>query len=54
MPESNKTSRNESSFSRHVSLLWPARQSRAAVEPNLILSQNTPIYFFKINSKGSS
>ena len=41
MPESNETSSNESPFSQHLPLFWPVRQSRAAVEQNLSLSQNT-------------
>ena len=35
----NETSRNESSFLQDLSLLWPVWQSRAAVGPNLSLSQ---------------
>ena len=37
----SKTSRNESSCLRYLLLFWPVRQSRAAVEHNLNLSQNT-------------
>ena len=42
----NKMSRNKSSFSWYLPLFWPVPQSRAAVEPNLSLSQNTPISSF--------
>ena len=31
----------KSSFLQYLPLFWPVRQSRAAVEPNLSLSQNT-------------
>ena len=39
----NKTSRNERSCLRYLPLFWPVRQSRAAVEHTLSLSQNKPI-----------
>ena len=45
-PKFNKMSSNKSSFSQYLSLFWPVRQSRAAVEPNLGLSQNTPISWY--------
>ena len=38
-----ETSSNKSSFLQYLPLFWPVLQSRAAVEPNLSLSQNTPI-----------
>ena len=42
----NETSRNESFFSQYLPLFWPVRQSRAALGPNLSLSQNTPISWY--------
>ena len=33
-------------FLRYLLLFWPVRQSRAVVEPNLSLSQNTPISWY--------
>ena len=42
----NETSSNEGSFLQYLTLFWPVRQSRAAVEPNLSLSQNTPISWY--------
>ena len=40
----NKMNSNRSSFFCNICVcFWPVRQSRAAVEPNLSLSQNTPI-----------
>ena len=33
-------------FFRYLSLFWPVRQFGAAVEPNLSLSQNTPISWY--------
>ena len=42
----NETSSNESSFSQYLSLFWPVWQLRAAVEPNLSLSQTTPISWY--------
>jgi hypothetical protein len=38
----SKSSRNKSSFLKYLHLFGPVRQSRAAVEPNLSHSQNTP------------
>ena len=38
----NKTSRNKSYFG-DICLSWPVRQLRAALKPNLSLSQNTPV-----------
>ena len=34
---------NKSYFLQYLTLFWPVRQSRAAIEPNLSLSQNTLI-----------
>ena len=42
----NERSSNKSSFAWYLSLSWPVCQSRAAVEPNLRLSQNTPISWY--------
>ena len=42
----NETSRNKSSFLWYLPLFWPVRKSRAVVEPNLSLSQNTPINWY--------
>ena len=43
IPQTNKTCSNKSSFLQYLPLFCPVRQLRAAVEPNLCLSQNTPI-----------
>ena len=42
----NETSRNESSFLRYLPLFWPVWQSRAVIEHNLSLSQNTHISWY--------
>ena len=42
LPQHNETSRNKSSFLQCLLLFWPVWQSRAAVEPNISLSQNNP------------
>ena len=46
MSWAKEISRNKSSFLRYLSIFWPVRQSRAAVENNLSLSQNTLISWY--------
>ena len=43
---SNKTSMNESSFLQYLPTFLPVQQSRAAVEPDLSLSQDTPVSWY--------
>ena len=38
--------KNMSSFLQYLPLYWPVGQSRAAVQPTLSLSQNTPISWY--------
>ena len=45
LPSINKTGSYKKSFLQYLHLFWPVWQSTAAVEPNLSLSQNTPITY---------
>ena len=53
LPKYNEMSSNRSSLLKYLPLFWPVRQSRAAVEPNLSLSQNTLISWYTYQHKKS-